>query len=565
MPTFSRKDLYQQFEFPEVPAHDFEVGGVPAQYASGHPQNWHDANVLDFGADIKGDQGVGSSYYTAISPDSKLLAISTGAERILVYDVDSKELRQTLEGAGSLEFRPHVTLEREEGAEGSSKRSDGKQDQPAYTLISSVSDEAYRRGRNNQLIQWDLDQHGRLLDEEEPIDAAAFATKAIEAIMPELVTNHEWTEEFIRASTLQADFEKTLRQVAADYRRRHYTIFENARTGGFASSSFNHDGRLFLYHICNETTQHGMREPEKLPQLVIHDMDAGKEVCRLSGHTDAIMWSAFSPDSHHVASVSWDGTLRMYTVSTGELDWATENSGGQSWAGAFSPDSKFIVWSSKTGRVVQVHDVLDGRIIATFQGSFNHWCRCLVWHPSGNEIALCADKSAYVWKPFDGLNGTILQHFEIGDGGTPAIGRSMVEVHAVSWLDEGRLLCLEISEGTKLVYDTHNNVKEVFRRPKGVDGVYVRGSFYGPLQTQDQPEFYLSVDGDGKARYWRRSVASYPSWWEKDPVPAEVEKKPFPETGKYVKITKQSEKVVQPGEKSEDTWADKGAELWTAQ
>ena len=90
--------------------------------------------------------------------------------------------------------------------------------------------------------------------------------------------------------------------------------------------------------------------------------------------------------------------------------------------------------------------------------------------------------------------------------------------------------------------------------------------FYGLFYKEGEKDFYLSVDGDGKARYWRDSVAAFPSWWEKEPAVATPEKKPFPETGKYVKITKKrSVNETQQKEPDRDAWADKGAELWTAE
>lgn len=112
--------------------------------------------------------------------------------------------------------------------------------------------------------------------------------------------------------------------------------------------------------------QRSMREPGDLPQVVVYDIDTGKEVHHLSGHTDAIMWTSFSLDDQYIASVSWDGTMRMYSASTAELLWVTENSGGQSWSAAFSPDTKHIVWSSSGGRVTKLHDISDGKLIFNF-------------------------------------------------------------------------------------------------------------------------------------------------------------------------------------------------------
>ncbi|KAH7357606.1 hypothetical protein BKA66DRAFT_427528 [Pyrenochaeta sp. MPI-SDFR-AT-0127] len=562
----TRDDFLREYVFPDNPVYDFECDKRSAQYASGHPKEWgQDTEILNFGIDLKENgKRTYKSYHSALSPDKKLLAISCTAERILIYDIASKELRQILEGAGVLAFRPDTN--RPGSIEKTGQITDKLHEKPAYTIVSSILDEASRHGReNNKLILWDLDQHGRLLVDEEPVDPVAFATKAIEAIVPELETTHEWTKDFINASTLHADFAKALGRVAADHRRRHNTVIDNAELGSFKSTVFSSNGDLLLYRSKNLTTQHGQRQADELPQVVVYDIDAGKEIHRLSGHTDAIMWIGMSPNDQYVSSVSWDGTLRLYSASTGELSWATEDSGGQSWAASFSPDSKYITWSSKNGHVIQVLDVADGRRISTFQETLTNWCRCLQWHPTRYEIVLCAGQHAYVWNVFDGskANGTTTQHFAINDENNRI---SMAGLNNVGWMDEGRLLYVESSDGTNLVYNLHTNAKELFRRPKGQnDTAWVGYGFYGLLQESGEQDYYLSVDGDGKARYWRTSVAAFPSWWEKKPTGVVTEKKAFPETGKYVKITKTPIKETPKNESSKDAWAEKGAELWAAE
>jgi WD40 repeat protein len=549
----TREGFLKEYSFPLKPAKDFERDGNVAEFASGHPwpsPDWRNfTEAIDFGKEMN-EQSTGAykSFHSAISSDGKLLAISSTLERILIYDIATKELRANLEGTGRIVFRPV-------------RDSDIK----GYTLISSISDHESRAGlSNNRLILWDLDQHGRLLDEEEPIDAAAFATKAINSILPELTSEHEWTKDFAQASNLHADFEKALSRVAADHRRRHHTILNNARLGNFDSVTFSDDGRLLLYHGENGTTQRNMREADKLPHVVVYDVDAAQQVHCLRGHTDAIMWSAFSPDNQHIASVSWDGTMRMYSASTGDLEWATDDSEGQSWAAAFTPDSRHIVWSSKSGRVVSLHNVSDGHKLSTFQGTFKEWCRNFVWDPTGEELALCAGKHAWIWRPFDGPDGVISQHFLLDEDKD----WRMASIMRVQWMKNSKALALEFSDGTKLVYDTQTNSKEIFMRPKGEEGAYVDPGFYGVLSGPDQPEFYLSIDGDGKVRYIRTSVPAFPSWWEKEPEPREstpAVKKLYPETGKYVKITKVSEKDIPKKDAGRKSWVEKGAELWTAE
>jgi WD40 repeat protein len=554
MPAFThhtREQLLKEYTLPLIPAQDFERDGHPAEYASGHPwpAGWHSAvEAIDFSNEMREqNRGASKTLHTALSSDQKLLAISSSLERILIYDVVSKELRATLEGTGHIVFRPAQDPE-----------SNG------HTLISNISDREARSGvSQNRLILWDLDQHGRLLDEEEPIDSAAFATKAIESILPELISAHEWTKEFAQVSSLHANFEKALSKAAADHRRRHHTILDNARLGNFGSVSFSDDGRLLLYHGENGTTQRGMREADKLPHVIVYDMNTGKKVHHLRGHTDAIMWSAISPDYQHIASVSWDGTMRMYTATTGDLEWVTDDSGGQSWAGAFAPDSKHIVWSCNKGREIQVLDVVSGQKVSTFVQTLNKWCRDFAWDPTGEQVALCEGKHAYIWRPFDGSDGTLAQHFLLEEEETWLLA----SIKRINWIDQGRALALQFSEGTKLVYDLQTNSKEIFMRPREEDNSWESYGFYSVIDSVEQPSHYLSIDGDARVRYIRPSVPST-SWWEKEP---EVEtskptaKKIYPETGKYVKITKVSSKETRQKDVDRASWVGKGAELWTAE
>jgi hypothetical protein len=117
---YSRNNFLSEYSFPPRPARDFELDGYPAEFASGHPKEWATwCEAIDFGEAVKLD-------------DQRAYA---GFHRILVYDVATKELRATLEGAGQIAFKP---------AQGPEK--------PGYTLISSIADNASRgAGMENKL------------------------------------------------------------------------------------------------------------------------------------------------------------------------------------------------------------------------------------------------------------------------------------------------------------------------------------------------------------------------------------------------------------------------------
>jgi WD40 repeat protein len=269
------------------------------------------------------------------------------------------------------------------------------------------------------------------------------------------------------------------------------------------------------------------------------------------------MWSSFSPDDKLIATVSWDGTMRMHSATTGELSWVTPDSGGQSWTGAFTPDSKHIAWSSERGQVVQVHDVADGKLISTLPVTFKEWCRCMTWHPDGQQLALCTGLTVYVWRPFDGLDGKfvdgeITQCFRL----PKSEWRGFASIQTVKWMEHGRKLALLSTEGSSLVWDSQTNTKELFKRPQGELAAWTDDGFYYIAdEGRNIGDVYLSVDGDGMVRYWRISVPGEPSWWDKKEEPAP--KKEYPETGKYVNIVKQ----VKPKEVQEITEAKEGKEL----
>lgn len=453
-------------------------------------------------------------------------------------------------------------------------------EKPAYTLISNISSGEPRPQPYTGLILWELDNNGRLFVEEEPIDPAAIATKAIEAIIPELESEHEWTRAFVDASNLHADFVKALEKTSADHRRRNNTVMQNAQIPSFVQNPFSSDGKLMLYVTNNRTTQHGMRDPDNLPQVIVYDVDAGREVHRFRGHTDMVAWFGFSPNDRHVASVSWDGTLRMCSIETGELEWATEAGGGQSWSGAFSPDSKHIVWSSRSGKEIKVHEVANGKVVSTFSETVTSWCRYFSWHPTEQQIALCADKTAYVWRPFDGQGGVITQRMVID--GSDRFHR-MARIDKASWMDNGRLLAMRISDGTTLVYDTLTNAKEVFKRPRGVDAAQVMSSFYELPTDGEGISTYLSIDGDGKVRYWDRVVAPLPHGQPERERPDEAswrenraeQSRENPKNGGYMAVmskikdqitgTKDGNESAATSDEEREARARKGTSIWTAE
>ncbi|KAF2729554.1 WD40 repeat-like protein [Polyplosphaeria fusca] len=549
MPTITSEQFMEQYKLPIEAASDFHIGGASAEWAASHPKDWgqeDDSIVLPNNGMENGELRGYSSFSGTVSYDYKLLAVCSKS-KIRIYDIATKELRQTLDGTGLMQFRPFTptsdTQKHDEGAGGQSHS-------PAYMLLSSTS--VPRRSRSieierPELIFWELDRNGRLLDEEEPIDVSGYASKAIEGIAGELEQKHEWSRDFIDGSTLLEEFGQALEKVAAEHRRLHNTIIPESSIGGPVSRPFSHDGKRLLYNVPRGHV------------TVVWDVDASTELFRLSGHKDNILWMGFSPDDKHIATVAWDGTMRMHSADDGALEWIAD-AGGQCWVGAFSNDSKYIAWTCQNGQELWIHQVEDGKKINQIQVKFTDWCRRLAWNSDNKQLALCVGGSAMIWRPFDedekSKKSNISQHYELPKDKT---FYGFAEIDHVEWADNDRKLVLSITDGTYLVWDSQTNTKEMFKKTTGIHVAWTSsGFFYIP---GDNGGTYITLNGDGNVRFWK------PSGPTERALRNQEEGSGVQHTHIEEERVTSAQAVMKEGNSagSRDAWAEKGAELWTAE
>lgn len=438
-------------------ASDFKAeNGTPAKWAPNMPSHWgSESKCLKLNTKV-------STF--ALSADDCLLAV--GVENAIhIYDVNSLELRQVLEGHSEvvrkMEFAPKSRI--------------------GYSLVSSSEN----RGRDGTIIWWDLDDQGKDTHPSKPVDVVGIAKKASDYVLETL----QWSGGSETSRALEENF-KTALAVAVAKKGLEGRAILHGSFAGFGSEVFSKDGKYLFTKLDDETALNSL---QKCAQ--IWDAETRAPMYTLRGHTDSIMWIGASQNSEMVASVAWDGTVRIWSIGTGQCLHSFGNFGGQMWAGAWSPNSKYLAFSQGSPRtVVFVYEVRTGREISRFE-EIKHWARSMDWSPDGRLLASGASSGLVcVW---DAMTGEQKMKWELKFDDPEKMMMNFISTGSVKFI--GSKLVFQTTEGTVEVYDFHSNSKCQFTRgPR----VMVKSMVYDSMKPSHNAKFLVSADADNSVRIW---------------------------------------------------------------
>ncbi|KAK9357167.1 WD40-repeat-containing domain protein [Lipomyces starkeyi] len=452
---------------------DFVLNGTPASWRSGQPVAWGDE-----ARKIELDD---NAYDCSVSADEKFLALAIGRQ-VRIYDLENLQLRDVLNGhtekISRVEFFPlDITCNK-------------------YKLVSASKS---NRDLDAMIVVWTLDKQGKNTNKPaDSVDIEGLAAKATEEAMRTLISSHGWMKEQAEVDKLLAPIKEMVSRAVNRHILQDNLVLSGELTG-FGSRAVSDDGKLLVYlsdnHLRPQSTATTLA-----PKIVVWDIDKGDKKLVLEGHTDSIMWVNVSPDGKIVASVSWDQMVKLWDTSSAHLIHDIGPTGGQNWAGVFSPDSKYIAFSrGNPSTIVYVHTVLDGTRICEIEVS-THWLRSLTWSHEGHHLAAGGHFGVvYVWNP---LSGEQKQKWQLK--GSERYRRMFLDTGSVQWLDsKGLMLAYKGTEGGVNVYDMLKNQK--WRSdPKKSDLIKLTKivSGQGALHYLRKANQLISVDTDQTVRFW---------------------------------------------------------------
>jgi WD40 repeat protein len=177
---------------------------------------------------------------------------------------------------------------------------------------------------------------------------------------------------------------------------------------------------------------------DRAAELTVWDLTADRERTLCSGPGASVESLTFDPDGTTLATMHYDGAVRLWDAATGRERAARRDPASGVW-GALSPDGRAAAWPG-LDQTLRVWDLPAGRLRAVLPVRAS---RCLGWAPDGRTLAVEPEFGSREVRLCDPETGAV--QVTLRRSAPPGLG--------AAFSADGRRLAVGGNDGTVEVWD----------------------------------------------------------------------------------------------------------------